>query len=73
MDITIERSLDIQLVERIGYTVLDAVSDIGGIQGIMLSLTWGVLSFLNYRNIENFMVSKLYRFHESRNSGNSPN
>ena len=73
MDITIERSLDIQLVERIGYTVLDAVSDIGGIQGIMLSLTWGVLSFLNYRNIENFMVSKLYRLHKSRNSGKGPN
>ena len=61
MDITIERNLDLTTVDRDGYTVLDLISDIGGIQGILFSAVAVIMSFWNYNFLDNFLVSKLYR------------
>ena len=69
MDITIERNLNKNMIARSGYTILDWISDIGGIQGILISAVAIVVSYWNYNYLENFMVSKLFRI-EKKDAGN---
>ena len=62
--IWIQLSLDLSVVERTGYTVLDVLSDVGGLQGILISAISISLSILNHNYLSNYLVSKLYK-HES--------
>ena len=48
-------------ISRDGYTYLDWISDIGGIQGILISAIAIVISFWNYNYLDNTLASKLYR------------
>jgi len=57
MDITFERDLNLRRVQREGYTVLDWISDIGGVQGILTSAVAIFLSYWNFNLIENHMVA----------------
>ena len=61
MDITFERNMDLIVISRDGYSLLDWISDIGGIQGILISTVAILLGFWNYNYLDNFIVSKLYR------------
>ena len=54
-------NLDITLIERNGYTILDVLSDVGGLQGILISAFAFIISFLNHNDLENYLVSKLYK------------
>ena len=62
-DLTIEMNMDQNLIQRMGYTVLDLLSDIGGILEIMTILITYFLAFWNYNYFENFMVSRLFKLH----------
>ena len=46
--ISIGLSMDVTLIERKGYTLLDVLSDVGGMQGFLISGTSLLLSILNY-------------------------
>ena len=59
-----EMNLDLTNIERDGYTFLDWISDIGGIQGILFTTGALSLSFWNYNNLDNFLVTKLYRIRD---------
>ena len=48
VDITIEMDLNLTVVAREGYTVLDWVSDIGGMQGMLLGFFAFIVAFWNY-------------------------
>ena len=48
VDITIEMDLNLTVVAREGYTVLDWVSDIGGMQGMLLGFFAFMVAFWNY-------------------------
>ena len=61
MEISIAMNLDLVTMLRSGYTVLDVLSDIGGIQGIVMSGVGMFLSVWNYSNFDNYMASKLYK------------
>ena len=61
MDITVEMNLDQLVVVREGYTFLDLLSDIGGLQGILFSSVGFFIAFCNYNMLDNYMVTKLYR------------
>ena len=61
MDFTFEMNLDRSFVERKGYEILDILSDIGGIQGILYSFFAIILSFLNYKNFDIYMASRLFK------------
>ena len=61
MDISIEMNVDYTTLARHGYTTLDFFSDIGGIQSISMSFIGVFLSMWNYSQLDNFLVSKLYR------------
>ena len=70
MAITLERNLNLKEVQRDGYTLLDWFSDIGGIQGILISIIGIFLSLWNYNYMDNFLTSQLYQIGQS--SGNKP-
>lgn len=69
MDITYERNKDLINVSRDGYTILDWISDIGGIQGILISAIAIILGYWNYNYFDNYMVQKLYMIAKSDAEG----
>ena len=48
LDITIEMNLDQSVISREGYTSLDLISDIGGMQGLLFSLFGFLIAAWNY-------------------------
>ena len=60
MDVTVEMSLSHGRVERTSYSILDLISDIGGMQGLLISWFSLALAFCNYHQTENFLISRLY-------------
>ena len=48
VDLTIEMNLDQKVIERAGYTFLDYLSDIGGMQGLLISGVAYLVSVWNY-------------------------
>lgn len=61
VDITIEMDLNRKVISRNGYTLLDLISDIGGIQGMLISGVAIVVGIWNYNMIDNHLVSRLYK------------
>ena len=59
-DVTIEMNLDLRVIARDGYTMLDWVSDVGGIQGMLISVVVFILSIWNHNYLDNYMVSSLF-------------
>ena len=53
--------MNLQVVARDGYTILDWISDIGGIQGILISAVGMLVSYWNYNWLDNSLVERLYR------------
>ena len=49
------------VVARDGYTVLDWISDIGGIQGMFISGIALFMAFWNHNMIENHLVTRLFK------------
>lgn len=61
-------NLDLTIIERDGYTFIDVLSDIGGIQGIIGSTFGLILSILNYNHFDNYMVSRLFKLNLQKKS-----
>ena len=53
--------LDQTVVQRMGYTFLDVLSDIGGIQSIVASTLVIFLTILNYNNLDNHLIARFYK------------
>ena len=53
-------NMDLTVVERSGYTIVDFLSDIGGLQSIMITVISFWLSIWNYNYLENHLVARLY-------------
>ena len=68
MDVTIEMNLDIIDMKRQGYDLLQLLSDIGGIQAILMSGFAFFVSIWNYNFFENYMVSRLYKLGRTGNA-----
>lgn len=54
-------NFDLTIVQRSGYTVLDVLSDIGGLQSTLTTLVSLFLTAWNYQLVENYLASKLFR------------
>ena len=61
MLITFEVNPDVTIISREPYNILDFLSDIGGLQGLIFSTLAFIISYFNYNYFDNFMVSKLFR------------
>ena len=58
-------SMDQTLIQRSGYTILDILSDMGGMQNILISLISFTLSILNYNYLDNYLISKLFKSNQA--------
>ena len=61
MEISIEMNLDVWSVDRSYYSLLDCLSDIGGILQVLLSGLAFFLLILNYQHMDNFLAVNLFR------------
>ena len=59
--IQIMMDLDLRVIQRTGYTVLDIMSDVGGLQSVLFSGISLFLAMCSYNAIDNYLVSRLYR------------
>ena len=66
MDISFEMNLDRKTLARSGYTFLDVLSDVGGIQGMFLSFFSIIVGILNYNHFENYLASRLFKVKGSK-------
>ena len=64
--IWIQMNNDLTLIQRTGYTILDFFSDIGGLQGLLISFISLFLSFWNHNYLENYLVSALFKSKASK-------
>ena len=69
MNLTFERDMNLVVVVRDGYTVLDWISDIGGIQGILISAIAIMIGYWNYNYFDNNMVEQLYKIQRDKSAG----
>ena len=58
LDITFEVNVNQLVIARDGYTFLDFLSDIGGMQAMLFSGFGYLVAFWNYNHFDNFMVSR---------------
>ena len=56
---------DLKMIARDGYTILDWISNVGGMQGMLISAMAFFLSIWNHNYFENYMVSHLFRIQAS--------
>lgn len=59
-------NLNVKEISRSGYTMLDLISDIGGMQGVLISALAIIVGIWNYNMIENHLVSRLYKLEEPK-------
>ena len=53
--------LNQKVIQRQGYTTLDLISDIGGLQGILISVFAIIVGIWNHNMLENLLVSRLFK------------
>ena len=61
MDVTIEMNLDLGIINRTGYNILDVMSDIGGIQSIIITTASVLAGLWNYKHFDTFLTSRLFK------------
>ena len=61
MEISVEMNLDVTKVNRSYYSLLDCLSDIGGILQCLLTGIAFSLVILNYQHMDNYLASILFR------------
>ena len=60
-DIIIEMGLDQKTIKRKIYNYTDLLSDVGGLQSILVSWIALLLFAWNYNSLENYMVTRLFK------------
>ena len=58
--------MDQVVVARAGYTFLDYLSDIGGMQGMLISGVAYFLVFWNFNYFDDWMITRLYKMKKSK-------
>ena len=71
MELTFELNLDLAVIQRVGYTLIDLLSDIGGVQAILVTLISMFVWLCNYNNFDNHMASQLFKTHKEDSGKNS--
>lgn len=61
-DITFERSLNLQIYSRSGYTILDLIANVGGLRTIMAFVLTQLMGYWNFNSVQNYMVSRLFSY-----------
>ena len=70
MIVTLQADLDLQHIERSYYTLLDVLSDVGGLDSALIFLGQIIISFFYGDGLREHLASKLYLFDDGE-KGNS--
>ena len=62
MALGIDMDLTRTVINRTNYTILDVMSDVGGLESVLASLVSFLLGALNYNNLNSQMISQLFKF-----------
>ena len=54
-------NLDMRVIARDGYNSLDFISDVGGMQGMLMSFAAFILGIMNYNYFDNHIVERMFR------------
>ena len=54
-------NLDLATIKRSYYSLLDCLSDVGGLMSVVLESVAVVLMILNYQHLENYMTVNLFK------------
>ena len=57
------------IIAREGYTILDFISDIGGMQSMLISFFALIIMIWNFHYAENYLVTKIYRLSDASMCG----
>ena len=60
MNISFELSLDLLIVLRDGYTIIDIISDLGGINAVCMVVFPMIINVFKGQSLDKYLVSKLY-------------
>ena len=71
IEFSFEVDLGLTMVQRIGYTILDLLADIGGVQTLIFSLFGVIISFWNYNNFDNHLLIQFFKIKENRDFSKS--
>ena len=61
VSVTVEMDLNVVHYERNVYTFFDMLSDVGGLNGILVTILAMFATLWNYNSFDNFMVSRLFK------------
>ena len=61
LSLQFEVSNDAQLMTRSVYTFWQVLSDVGGVNGLLVSFVALIVSITSYQQDENFLASHLYK------------
>ena len=64
ISVTIEMSLDLFKYDRQMYTIFDMLSDVGGLSGIIITVTSIFLKVWNRHSFESYMASRLFKINK---------
>ena len=67
--VSFEMNMDANSVERVGYNFVDMLSDIGGIQTIVMTSFALVMSILNHNYFDSYMAQRLYKLDKEKRKG----
>ena len=60
----IQNDLNLTVLSRDMYTILDVLSDTGGIASALISLLVPIIGLLNYNHLESYIASRLFKISE---------
>ena len=66
MLLSFEMDLDQDVINRVGYNVIDMFSDVGGIQSILMTSFALVLTVFNYNYFDSYMAQRLYKLEKEK-------
>ena len=61
MELSFEMNLDLLKIKRTYYDLLDALSDVGGISSLTLSVFGVAILIINHNILENYLAIKLFK------------
>ena len=70
MVVTLEANLDLKRIERGYYTLIDVLSDVGGLEGALLLLGQPILKLIIGESLKDYLVYQLYNIETTREKTN---
>ena len=67
-EVAVELNLDLQVINRTYYTLLDCLSDVGGMLQVLMTTVAVCLTVFNYQHLDNYMATNLFRLQAPQNS-----